>query len=98
MAHSLVLKIGDETTIDSIDERTLKEEYERQRERFQQHGLVMAKEILAHAEETGLRRYPADLVQELPRGLDSHTEIVHVFLHLLHLGGFARGRRTHRLV
>jgi hypothetical protein len=34
MAHSLVLKVGEETTVDSIEERTLKEEYERQRGRF----------------------------------------------------------------
>jgi hypothetical protein len=34
MAYELVLKIRDETTADSIDERVLKEHYERQRERF----------------------------------------------------------------
>jgi len=34
MAYGLVLKIRDETTVDSIDESALKEDYERQRERF----------------------------------------------------------------
>ena len=71
---------------------------ERQQERFEGQGAVVVQELAADAEQAGGGGDAANLVQELPGRLDAHAEVVQVFLHLLHLGRFARGGRTDRLV
>ena len=54
---------------------------------FERHGTVVPQKLLADAEELLLCEDPANLVQEQPGRIDSDSEVIHVFLHLLHLGG-----------
>ena len=56
----------------------------------------MIHEGFADTEEIALRRDSADIVQEFAFGIDADADEVGVFLHLLHLGGFAEVLRWFR--
>jgi len=58
-------------------------------EGFEGHGIVVIHEGFADSEEFGLRCDAADFVEETAFGIDVYADEVGVFLHLLHLGGFA---------
>jgi WG containing repeat len=67
-------------------------------ERFEGHGLVVGEESFADAEEIGAGIDAADFVEKTAGGFDADAEVVHVFLHLLHLRGFADIRRADGIV
>ena len=62
------------------------------RGRFQAHGAVMVEKGGADAEEIGLGRGAADVMQKRFRRLHAFADEVHEFFQALHAGGFARLR------
>src|SRR5678815_3171467 len=58
----------------------------------------MTQEFSANAEEIYFGAYPTDLVQKLSVRINAEAEIVHVFLHPLHLGQFPDIGGANRLI
>ncbi len=52
---------------------------ERERERLQRQGPIVVQEVPANLEQLGGGGDPANLVQELARGLSAHTKVVQYF-------------------
>src|SRR5258708_33477154 len=71
---------------------------QRQAEWFERHRVAVSEELFAELEKVGFGADTADLMQECAAGFDSHTQVVHVLLHPLHLRDFPSFGRAHGLI
>src|SRR6185369_3112046 len=67
-------------------------------ERFERHRRIVAQKLLADSEELSLGGHPPDLVKEGSLEIDPQPEIIHVFLHPLHLRSLPNLRRANGVI
>src|SRR5436305_1597003 len=58
----------------------------------------MVQKLFANAKKFSLGCGPPDAVKKLSGWLDADTQVIHILLHLLDLGGFADVRRANRVI
>jgi hypothetical protein len=62
--------------------------FQRDRERFERHGLFVIEEFAAEREEFGAGSGAADTVQELTSRFNAEADEIHILLHVIDLGRF----------